>query len=128
MEASKLFFAVVNSTKQHDIIDAVASGTREQKISALGQLLIAPQTPKHLLNTLQQSYSDLINNSQNNDDIYYDGYMRTNLTGSELIPNDDYYGVDNVSDEITDDYNTFDQARVVDGGYYYYLDDMCVGD
>jgi DNA polymerase III delta subunit len=87
--AASLFSAVVNSTKDHNVIDAIASGNRNQKINALSSLLKSEATPRYAINILRDYYVDLLNLNTSQVDTYYDGYVATNLTGSDQIPLDE---------------------------------------
>jgi hypothetical protein len=69
-DVSKLFFAVVNSTRDHTIIDDVSKGTVQQQITALQYLLLSPETPHYLLPIIQSGYNMLVTGQYNFRSIY----------------------------------------------------------
>ncbi|QJX71366.1 hypothetical protein F-M6_0117 [Faustovirus] len=80
-DTSTLFFAVVNSTRDYSIIDAVSNGNHQQQLIALEHLILSNETPRYLLPTLQLGYS-IIASGQ---DDFRSVYTRSNLTGSGLV-------------------------------------------
>ncbi|QKE50217.1 hypothetical protein F-VV10_0097 [Faustovirus] len=57
---STLFFAVVNSTRDHSIIDAIANGSIYQQAAALDFLIKSAETPHYLVDTLQIGYNTIM--------------------------------------------------------------------
>lgn len=81
-DASKLFSAVVNSTREYNIIEAVATGTHRQQLAALEQLLSSNDTPRYLVDPLRVGYNMIASGRGN----FHSAYTPASLTGSGVLP------------------------------------------